>query len=366
MPRENITQLQGNCILIMFIFGSTIVFGVGSEAGQDMWIAFVLALAMTVPAVLVYARIMSLSPGKDLFEIMEELFGKIFGKTLTVLVAWFAIHLGASVLRNFTDFIQVVSMPETPQLPVAILILAVIIYLTKCGVELFGRWAAVTLIIICAVFLFTLSLSFKSMEFTNILPIMGHSSDVIIRAAFQQFSLPLAETVLFLGLAGSLKKEASPYKAYLYAILFAGTLTIIIILRNISLLGPLMEAVYYPSYVATRLVNTGDFLVRTENLISINYLFAGVVKLSLCVFAGAKGLASLFNIQNYKDVLAPVCLLLLMFSVISYESVMHLFDFVKNYYPIYVFPFQVIIPLLVWIAAEIRRVRKDGAGNTSK
>jgi spore germination protein KB len=362
MQKEFITSWQASCILVMFIFGSTLVFGIGNQAGQDTWITLLFTLAMAIPAVLIYARIISLLPGKDLFEIMEELFGRFFGKILIVLFSWYAIHLGASVLRNFTDFIQVVSLPETPQLPVAILMIAVVIYLTKSGVHILGKWAAITLTIIGAVIVFTVLFSLRSLDPTSILPVMDHSLGTITTAAFQQFALPFGETVLLLGIAGSLKKEDSPYKAYLYGILIAGFISLLTILRNIMLLGtPLMQAVYYPSFVAAKIINTGDFFARIESLISMNYLFAGVTKIALCLLAAAKGLTVLFNLQNYKKILAPACLLTLAFSATFYNSVMHLFDFVEYYYPIYAVPFQIIIPLLVWIGAELKAHKKNGS-----
>lgn len=359
MHQESITHRQASCILIMFIFGSTLVFGVGTEVGQDVWISMILTIAMIVPVSLIYARLIRLFPRKNLFEILEALFGQIFGKILTVVFVWYAIHLAASVLRNYTDFIQVTAMPETPQLPVAVLLLAAIVYLVKCGMETFGKWALVTFIIICAIIPFTLLLSIPLIKGSNLLPILDHDWGGILKAAFQQFSLPYGETVLFLGVAGSLKKENSPYKSYLYGILCAGVISVLILLRNTAVLGPAMvEAVYYPAFVTGRIINPSESFARIESVISMNYLFAGITKIALCVFAAAKGMASLLNIQDYKKNIVPVCLLSLMFSVISYDSVTHLFYFVANYYPVYVIPFQILIPLIMWITAEIKRGRK--------
>jgi spore germination protein KB len=360
MQKESITQQQASCILVMFIFGSTLVFGVGTEVGRDIWISLTLTIAMIIPAVLIYARIIRLFPGKNLFELVEELFGSAFGKVLTCVFVWYAIHLAASVLRNFTDFIQVTALPDTPQLPVAVLLLAVIVYLTKCGMEVFGKWALVTFIIICVIIPITVVLSVPSMKWSNLLPIMDNEWGDILTATYQQFSLPFGEVVLFLGVANSLRRENSPYKAYLYGILCAGAISIVILLRNITVLGPaMMESVYYPAFVAGRIINPSEFFARMESVIAMNYLFAGITKMSFCIFVAAKGMTRLFNLQDYKKLLIPVCLLCLMFSLISYNSVTHLFDFVKNYYPIYVIPFQILIPLLIWITAEIKRSRRN-------
>lgn len=346
----------------MFIFGSTLVFGIGTEAGQDIWISQLFAIAFTIPAVLMFARIMKLFPGKNLFEIIDELFGKIFGKVLIVLLVWYALHLSASVLRNFTDFIQVTTMPETPQLPVAIMLLAPILYLARCRTGVFGKWSVVTFVIISTIILFTILLSIEAMDWNNILPVMEHDMGTLLNSSYQLFTLPLGETFLFLGIADSLKKGDSPYKAYLYGILFIGFSSLLILPRNVLVLGPgMMEVTYYPSFAVGRIINPGDFFARIENMLSMNYIFTGITKITLCIVFVVKGIASLFKIPEYRKILAPICLLCLALSIISYHSVMDLFDFVKRYYPIYTIPFQILIPLLIWITAEIKKSRKKAS-----
>lgn len=358
MNRESMTRPQASCILIMFIFGSTLIFGVGTETGQDIWISLILTLAMIIPVSLIYARLIKLFPAKGLFEMLQELFGKIAGKILICVFVWYAMHLTASVLRNFTDFIQITAMPEPPQFPLAILLMSVIIYLAKCGLETFGKWAIVTFIIICAIIPLTLLFSISAINFRNLLPVLDNDWPSVLKASYQQFSLPFGETVLFLGVADSLKRGESPYKAYLYGILCAGIISILILIRNVTVLGPtMMESVYFPSFVTGKIINLSDSFARVESIIAMNYLFAGLTKMSLCVFVAAKGVASLFNIPDYKKNVIPVCFACLALSIISYDSVTHLFDFVTNYYPIYVTPFQTLIPLLMWITGEIKRAR---------
>ena len=270
MNNELITHRQASSILVMFIFGSTLVFGVGTEVGQDMWISLLLTIAMILPVSLMYARLVRLYPGKTLFEMLEVLFGKIAGKILTGVFVWYAIHLGASVLRNFTDFFQVTSMPETPQLPIAVLLLAVVVYLVKCGMETYGKWALVTFSIICIMMLFTLLLSIGSIKWSNLLPVLDNDWGSLLRASYQQFTLPFGETVLFLGVAGSLRREDSPYKSYWYGILCAGLISMIILIRNILVLGPsMMEAVSFPSFVTGRIINVSDSFARIESVICL-------------------------------------------------------------------------------------------------
>lgn len=363
MHKETITIRQAVCILIMFIFGSSVVMGVSSEAAQDSWISLLLAAVFATPAILVYARISRLYPEKDLFEIIESALGKIAGKIIVVLMVWYAIHLGALVLRNFSEFIQIQTMPETPQLPIMIAMILVVVYMVKSGIETMGRWSIFMLSVVVLVVVITVLLSLNKIDFTNILPVMEHDIGTIAQGSFQLFTFPYAETVLFLGAANAIKKNDSPYKAYLYAMLIGTVVLLTVIWRNTLLLGPAMvNTEYFPSYVAVRIIEVGEFFSRIEGSIAMNFILAGIIKIAVCLMAASKGTARLFGIEDYRRLVFPVSLLIVALCAVVYRNVMEMFDFLKVY-QYYALPFQVAIPLTVWIAAEIRTHRKRAAGS---
>jgi hypothetical protein len=84
-------------------------------------------------------------------------------------------------------------------------------------------------------------------------------------------------------MAGSFQKKDSPRKIFLYSLLIIVILFILIFVRNLSVLGPIMMRVgYFPSYVAVRIIEIGDFFNRIEGSISSNLVLAGIVKISVC------------------------------------------------------------------------------------
>lgn len=363
MGKELVTKRQAFCVIILFILGSTVIMGGSSEAEQDSWMSLLLAAATIVPLVIVYARIIRLYPGQDLFELLETLFGKILGKVFIVLMSWYALHLAALVLRNFSEFIQITSMPETPQLPLMIAMMVVTAYIAKSGIETLGRWSLAILPIVVLVVLTTTILAIPKMNFSNILPVMEHDFGTVAKGAFSMFTFPFAETVLFLCVAGAVKSADSPYKIYTKAIFAAVGILLIVVLRNLEIMGPAtVGAKYFPSYSATRIIEVGDFLTRIEGVISMNFLLTGVVKISICLLAAAKGIARLFGINDYRRMVMPVGILVVALCAVVYDNTMQMFAFL----PIYVYyalPFQIIIPLIVWITAEIKaKKRKNNAG----
>ena len=352
MNKELISGKQAIAIMVLFLIGSTIVTGVSSEAKQDSWLALTLGIVMAVPAVFVYARILNLFPGKDLFDIAFELYGKIGGRVISVLFIWYAIHLGSMVIRNFSEFVQICTMPETPQL-ITILCLGVLcIYVVKSGIETLGRWCMIALPIILIVLLFTMVISVNYFRVDNLKPIM-EDLNKIGDSSFDSFSFPFAETVLLTTIFSSVRRKDSIYKVYFWGLGIGGFIILILTLRNLLVLGaPMIADLYFPSFYAVSVIEIGDYVSRIEGFVAAVYLLSGFVKIAVCLFAASKGIAKVFNLTDHKPVVAPMAILMMTLAYIIYTSAMEMFGWIKIY-SYYAIPFQIILPLMILVTAEI-------------
>ncbi len=364
MRKEPITLTQAVFTLVLFIFGSSVVVGSSGEAGQDAWLALLLAVVMAAPLLFVYARIIRLFPETDLFDVFEILFGKIFGRVFIALITWYALHLCSLVLRNFTEFLQIVAMPETPQLPMMLALILVTTYLANSGENILGKWSIIMFPIVVLTVFFAIALAVNDLDFTHLQPVLAKGLPKLISSAYQILTFPFAETVLFLCIAGAVRKEISPYKVYGFAVLISSSVLLLVTFRNIMILGtPVINASYFPSYTTSRILHVGDFLSRIEGSITMNFLLTGIVKITLCLTVAAKGISKLFAIEDYKRMLMPSSMLVVALCAIVYKSTMEMFGFIK-YYQIYAIPFQMFIPAVVWITAEIH-ARKQAQKRTA-
>ena len=349
----------------MFIFGSSAVVGAATGVGQDSWIALVSAALVSVPMVLIYARIIKLNPGEGLFVAVERLLGKVIGKVVIALMSWYALHLCSLILRNFSEYLQVTSMLETPQLPMLIIMVITIYFLARNGGKALGKWALATIPIVLGIVALTVFLSFNVMDPSNFRPFFEHPIDEIANTAFQTFSFPFAETVLLLGIADFIRPSDNLRRIYLTGILIGFVVLMAIVTRNLMVLGPaVVSAEYFPSYAAVRIIHVGEFLSRIEGSISVNFILAGITKSTLCLITATRGIACLFGIRDWRKLVAPVGLLAVMLAQILYGSTMEMFGFIK-YYPYYAFPFQVALPLVIWIVSEIRARKARKAGGAT-
>lgn len=358
MQKEMLSTRQAICMIVLFLFGSSTVLGMSSGAGQDSWIVVLIACMLGSVIVLVYARLIRLFPEKNFYDIAQAIFGKIIGKIIIALMTWYAIHLGALVLRNFSEFIQIVALEDTPQLVTMLAMLSITAYMVMSGITTLGKWAMISLVLVVMVVLVTIVLSLKQVTFSNILPIMTHDFTTMGSATLKLFTFPFAETVLFLTLADSIKKSDNPYKIYLYGICIGAVILMFAFLRNIMILGsPMLEKSYFPSYTAARIINIAELFSRIEMSIFYNFILGGIAKISICLFAAVKGVEALFHLKSNWKTVFIVSLLILLVSKYQFQDVMEMMNFI-DIYQYYALPFQIIIPVLVWIGAEIKTRKK--------
>ena len=362
MKKAMLEPRHAICMIIMFMIGSTVIVGVSTSAKQDAWMTVLIAAAYSIPVIFMYARIMKLYPEMDLYEIAESAAGKIAGKVIIVLFTWYALHLGALVLRNFVEFIQVNVLKATPRVAVMLVIMAAVIYLAKSGVPIIGKLAVACLLLVIIVVIITVLGAINQMETYYILPVLSTNWGELLKDGYVVFTFPYAETVLFLTAASAVRKQDNTYKIFLWSILAATLILVVIVVRNILILGPAMSsASYFTSFVAARIINIGDFFARIEGSISMNFIMSGVIKMSVCLFAATTGIAKLAGITDYKRLVFPVALLMMALSEILYKNLMEMFAWIPVY-RMYAIPFQLILPAFLWIVGEVKRTksRKNG------
>lgn len=358
MNKEIISGKQAINMMILFIVGSSVVTGGNTIAKQDAWISVILAMIITIPLILIYARLLKLFPGQNLYDILFNVFGKITGRILSLLFIWYAIHLGSMIIRNFTEFIQVVSLQESPQEITVIFMGIICIWTLKNGIELLGRGTVFVLPIVFIIIIFTIVLAIKDFNMDYLKPVFSEDFKTIYSGALSMMTFPFAESVLFTIVLSSLRPKDSPYKVYFISLIIAGFMMLIVILRNILLLGvPIIQNLYFPSYSAATIINIADFITRIEALISGNFIISGLVKLCVCIYVASIGLAKFFNVDNYKLLVVPTTIVTMNFSCIIYKSTMEMFAFL-NVYMLYAPIFQIILPIITLIFAEFK-VRKQ-------
>lgn len=354
MQTEIISDKQGIAITTVFTLGSVLVLGSGLQGKQDSWISIILAVILTIPIDMMYARILSLFPGNDIFDISRIVFGKITGKFFCILFILFAFFLATIVLRVLGLFINTMSLPETPQIIPMILLGLLCTIGVKEGVESLSRWSEFFLNFLLAYVIITFLLLINKMDIKNILPVMYNGVKPVLTGAISAMTYPFAETVVLLMVLPNLKTKKSPYKVFLWSLFISGIIVFIATFRSLLSLGPIAADFYFPPYVITGKINIGDFLQRLEILVALVLLLAGYMQIATSLLAACRGIAKLFECNDYRFIIWPVSLIMINYSYFILKNTMEMKTWALKIWMFYAVWFEIFLPLIIYIGAEIK------------
>ncbi|MEK3688666.1 GerAB/ArcD/ProY family transporter [Paenibacillus sp. FSL R10-2736] len=360
MSKEIIPAGQSISIAVLFISGSSLFMGTSGQSGNSSWIAIIFAISLAVPLMLIYARLHVLFPGKDLYDMLIAVFGAVFGRVLSCLYIWYALHLGALVLRNFGEFSKTVALTSTPMIAPMLMIGLLCIWVVNAGMEVLGRSAKFLLLFSFIVIVLIQLLSVPKFEYHHMKPLLDSGWGPVFADTAGSFTFPFAEIVIFLGAFNVLPAKGSATRVLVSGSLIAGIIIIFVTLRNLLVLGPdILSSLYFPSYVAVSRINIGDFLTRIEGSAAIVFVTALFIKVSLCLYVTCNGVSKLFKLKSYRSVVLQMGLIMVYLSDFIYKDIMEMQYFAYHIYKVYALPFQVVIPIMLWIAAEILSRRKS-------
>ena len=355
MKSEIISERQGVILIIFFLLGSTLLIGSGGQAKQDAWIAIIIAISWSVILFLMFSRILTLYPGKDLFDILPMVMGKFIGKIISILMIWFAFHLGTLVLRNLSEFTNTLVFPDTPVAVPMLFFSILLIWGLKAGIEVLGRWSEFFIWVIIFIFTVTYLLSFPEMDINRLRPILNNGLIPILKGSFSSFSFPFGEAVVFTMVFSNISKVKNYNKTFIVGLALGGFLIFLVTVRNLLVLGSgTLSRLYFPSTMTISIIHLGELLQRLEMEVVILFLLCTFVKIVICLLAVCNGISKVFGFDEYRFIATPVTLLMLNFSFFIYKSTMEMSAWAFNIWPYYSFVFEVIIPLVVFIMAEIR------------
>ncbi|EHQ90498.1 GerAB/ArcD/ProY family transporter [Desulfosporosinus youngiae] len=354
MNKEMITHKQGVYLLILFMIGSNLFMGLAPGAKSDAWIAVIVGMTMAVPMIFIYARLLSLFKGMDIFDILKMVFGNVLGKIAALVYIWYPLHLGAMVIRNLGEFMNTVAIPDTPMLLPMLFVGFLCIWVVMAGVELLGRCSKVFFPIVIIIMLITTLLVIPYLNFAYLKPVMYDGISPVLNSGFNIFSFPLAETVLFLAVFSALKTDKSIYRVYFSGLFIFGAIGVLLTLRNLLVLGgDIVGEIYFPLYVEVGRISIGEFIQRIEVSVATTFIITAFIKVSVCLYVTCIGISKLFGLKSYRSVVVQTGLLMVFFAYIIYENIMDMVFF-ASLYPYYALPFQVILPVILLVIAEIR------------
>lgn len=361
---EKVSLNQLFFLIFSFELGSAIVIGLASEAKQDAWIAVLFALAGGLILVTLYCSILKKYPGHNLFEIFEQISNRKIALFFTGLYTLYFFYIAARVLRDFCELMKTAIFVITPIEFIALLFMFTIAYVIYLGIEVFGRTLEILspyTFLLMFLLIFFLYIN-QSVSLQNLRPVLAQGLIPIIKVAFPEvLTFPFGEMVVFTVIMAGVSKFKYLTSVSIVSVLLSGITLSYFSFLKAAVLTPTMVLISpFPLLSATREISVAKFIERLDAIVVYMMMLGIFVKVCIFFFAGLKGLEYSFRIP-YRYFVVPFAMLITLSSLwVAKNFTEHLEEGVKLV-PLYIhIPFQIIIPLCVWLFVKLKA--KKGIG----
>lgn len=355
MNKEIISDKQGIYLVALFVLAETLVLTRAMEAKRDFWFAIILAIIISIPFTLMFYRLHSLYPKKDLFDINECVLGKILGKIISFLLIYYVASNMMSVMHVFNDFMHTASLEQTPEAVLFIALTISCIFIVKYGIEVMARWTELFFPVILVLIFIGIILLIPQMNINNIRPFLREGVKPVMEGTLTTVFFPLTETIAFVMIFAEFKTNKSPKRIYSYGLIIGGLLILMMVFVEVTVIGVTSTIeLFFPGYETFSRLNIADFIQRLEIISGATFVLGGFLKISVLLLAVSRGFAKIFNFTDYRFIVTPTALIIANISYFFYDSTIFMFEWISEIWGYFAFPFQFVLPIMIWIVAEIR------------
>jgi spore germination protein KB len=367
MPDEGkINARQAGLLMFSFLMGSAILMipsAVTSLAEQDGWLSVVIASLFGLVFILLYTQLGLLFPRQSIVQYSETILGKWAGKIVGLLYIWYFFHLATIVTRNFSDFVIGITIPDTPMLVISGSFIVVIAYAIRGGIETLGRVNELMIPVRELFVLLVIILSIRIMNTENLAPFMANGMIPVLKGGMLVTSFPFGETILFAMLIPNISNQHKVKKSYVVSMLTGGFFLTLAVLVTVLVLGPSITSRFiFPYQSVIRDIEAADFITNLDSIGMLLWTSSGFVKIAVCYYCTVIGIGQWCGISDYRPIVTPVGILIVIFSLTVFESTVENASFDVTVWPFYSLPFNILIPLAMLIVAKIRRLDGKGQG----
>jgi spore germination protein KB len=356
----NISVRQFTILVIFYTIGTTILIipaALAADAKQDAWIATILGVILSLLLVLFYNTVGKLFPHLTLVQYNEELFGKWVGKAFSLLFVFFSFIGATTVLFYVGNFLTTQVMPETPIQFIHILFASIVVMGLRLGIETLARSAEIffpwfiLLFIIIAVFVS------PQIDFRNIQPVLETGIKPILKGALSFVSTAsVTFIVFFMIFPAYVNNPKKARKAFLIATLIGGIIIIVITLLTILVFGPDITArQLYPVYALAQKISVGNFIERIESIAAGMWFISIYFKMTLYFYACVAGLAQVFNLKDYRPLILPLGMILVVYSLVVYPNVAYMAKWDSTIWIPFSLSVGLFLPLLMLGVAAFKK-----------
>ncbi|MEL4105832.1 endospore germination permease [Oscillospiraceae bacterium WX1] len=327
--------------------------------GTEAWVAVIIGLLLSALYTAIYAGLSSQFPGASLVEISEAVFGKVIGKIISVLYFYFFITLAALNTNSMGTFIKNFVLQNTPLILIILSFIAVCVWAVRKGPSNMLKYGMLFTVGSTLIILLNLLLLYKVIHYKNFLPVFVKPPVNYLAASHLISLVPLADPFLLFMFQPNMQNPRTFGKALFKGLALGGAVLLIIVFRDIAVLGNMSTTFSFPAYAVVRMIDVGDILTRMDIIYVFTLIALMFFKVSVALYAAVSTLQRLFKFESYQFLVYIMGALLILYADNAFQSMFdHSAWFTSGTAGFQVTFFAVLLPLATVLTALCRGMFK--------
>lgn len=328
-----------------------------SLAGHDVWLTPILGSFIGFLTVFIAWKLHEYFPSQTPVEYSEIIVGKWIGKLLGVLFVIFYLHNTGFIVREYSAFITSNVMLHTPSLVFSVSILFISAIAVRGGIEVIARCAVIctTLYLITSL---SLLLLLKDINISYMLPFLEDGIVPVLKGSFVQQAW-FSEFFILAFLFPFMKSKDKGLKSGMKSTLYVLGMFFYVMFFVLTILGMSAMNQFYPVYTVVKAISIMGFFENFEVLITGSWVLGNFIKITVFLYIVCIGLAQLIKLPDYRALVFPVSLLILLLSYWDIPNIVELIQYMTSIQPFYLLLVQTIIPFILLIITVIRKRRME-------
>lgn len=363
MEKAKISSFQLFVLILLFELGSALLLPIGSDAKQNAWLAILIAMIGGFFVFLIFHRLYLYYPDSLPTTYVQKIIGKFLGKFLGILYMVYFLYLSARVLRDFGEMLSVLGYPTTPLAVNHVLMMIVIVYTVRKGIEVLARTGELFFMVLylLAISGFVLIIFSNLINMDNLKPFLEDGMLPVVKVALTQvIFFPFSEIFVFSMIFPYLNNPRKARITGLLGMALGGINLAISSAINISVLRASgVSRTTYPLLSTIQAIEIAKFLERLDIFFMLALIILGFFKACIFFYAALIGTADIFNIEQPSKLAFPLGFVTLFFSIATASNMTeHIHEGIDVLPFITQLPFQIIIPFIILVIAFFKNRKK--------
>ncbi|MFC7392129.1 GerAB/ArcD/ProY family transporter [Scopulibacillus cellulosilyticus] len=344
-------------VIMYFMVGGTSTLLVPSiaakYAGQDMWLSPVWSSLIGCLNVFIAWQLYKIYPKTTMIESSKIILGRILGFVFNFFFLFRLIYDMSIIVREYGEFIHVF-LSKTPLYILMGSLILVCSFAVLGGIEVIARCTQFFLPIVILFFFLMIIFIIPDLKPENMLPVMENGLKPSLKSAL--FINEWFVEFIYIAFLFPLLKNKK--RALSWGSISVLTVMVTMVMANfvcLFLLGDITEKYNFPVYTVASYISVADFVEHLDGIVMAIWILVGFCQLAMWFYALSLGVSQWLNLSEYRPVVLPLGLLIILFSIWIAPNFESLVASLNTAFVPYTYVIMSFYPILLLCIAYVRK-----------